>query len=150
MPTPDENKKIHLAIHQLGLDRQNYEDILMENFGVNSSKGLTAPQTKRLLEILKAKGWQPRPPAKAGKKPFRRSGPTLGRQALLSKIEAHLADRGLPWAYAVGMAKKICKVDAIEFCDSEMLIKIVAALEYSQKRLKRKAAGAPSNEGYDR
>jgi phage gp16-like protein len=126
--------KIHIAKKDLGLSDDAYRDILYHHFKKNSAKDLSSLQQCQLLAIFTAKGWKPAKPSKAGKRPFRASKPTLGRDALIKKIEAHLTERSLPWSYAVGMAKRICKVDAIEFCDETALWKLVAAFEYDSKR----------------
>lgn len=131
--------KIHIAKKELGLSDEAYRDILKWKFNVSSSKELSPRQQTVLLNHFQAQGWRPKRPAKAGKAPFKRSRAPLGREALLAKIEAQLADRGLAWAYAEGMAKKICKVDALEFCDEIMLWKIVAAFSYDRKRRLRRA-----------
>lgn len=134
MPSKANLAKIHIAKKALQLTDETYRDMLHLHFEVDSASMLNDRQCTVMLNHLKAKGWQPTRPTKAGKKPFRRSTPTLGREALLAKIEAHLAERGLPWSYAVGMAKRICKVDAIEFCDPTQLWKLVCAFEYDSKR----------------
>ena len=44
------------------------------------------------------------------------------------------------------MVKRICKVDKLEFCDPDMLHKLIAALSYDKAR-RAKAAAAASTEG---
>ena len=56
------------------------------------------------------------------------------RKALLSKIEAHLADAGKQWSYADSMARHMFKVDKIGWCDEGQLYKVVQALEVHAKR----------------
>jgi len=127
--------KIHIAKKDLRLTDDEYRAVIAFHFGgKTSAKELSPRQQAVLLNHFKAKGWQSKKPKKAGKAPFKNTRPPAGRGPLLAKIEAHLAERDLPWSYANGMAKKICKVDAIEFCDEEMLWKIVAAFEYDSKR----------------
>ena len=52
----------------------------------------------------------------------------------MGKIEALLADAELHWNYAIGIAKKMFKKEALEFCTESELHRIVAALEYRKKR----------------
>ena len=134
MPSRQNLAKIHIAKKDLQLTDEQYRDLLHYHFQADSAATLNDRQCTVLLNHFRAKGWKPTRPTKAGKRPFHTSKPTLGREPLLKKIEAHLTERGLPWSYAVGMAKKIAKVDALEFCDEAMLWKIVAAFEYDSKR----------------
>ena len=62
------------------------------------------------------------------------------RAAQIRKIEALLADAGRPWAYVVGMCKRMCQVDAIEFATPAHLQKLIAALVYDQQRRAKRAA----------
>jgi len=126
--------KIHIAKKELGLTDESYRDILHLHFKVDSASKLNDRQCTVLLNHLKALGWKPKHPAK-GKRPFKAKGlAPLGKEALLGKIEAHLAERKIHWNYAHAMAKRICKVDRVEFCDAEQLRKLVAAFEYDSKR----------------
>lgn len=58
----------------------------------------------------------------------------------LSKVEALLADAGREWAYAHALAKRLCKVTRIEWCNPEQLAKIIAALQIDADRRARRAA----------
>lgn len=66
--------------------------------------------------------------------------PAAYKQALMGKIEALLADAGLPWAYlnsskrGPSMVQRLAGVDRIEFAEPDGLKKIVAALAYRAKR----------------
>jgi phage gp16-like protein len=125
--------KIHIAKKQLGLDEETYRAMLLQHGGASSSKDLTIIGAAKVLAHLERCGFKPKAAA--------RPRPAVGadRQALMRKVEAQLADAKLSWAYADGMAKRICKVDRIEFCDAVALGKIVAALAYQAGR---RAGGA--------
>ena len=60
--------------------------------------------------------------------------PALMAQALIQKIEAQLADQGREWDYAHALAKRICKVERVEFCTPKDLQKVIAALDYDARR----------------
>jgi phage gp16-like protein len=60
------------------------------------------------------------------------------KDALIGKIEAHLADAKRPWAYVNAMCKRMFGVDVVQWCDCSQLHKLVAALEYDQKRRKER------------
>lgn len=55
--------KIHIAKKELALTEEVYRDILQLNFEVTSAKQLTEQQAKTLIDLFKAKGWQPKPQA---------------------------------------------------------------------------------------
>ena len=62
------------------------------------------------------------------------------KKAMVSKIEALLADAGRAWAYADGIAQHMFAVETIRFCTEDQLRKIIAALMYDQKRRQKRAS----------
>ncbi|MDO9141471.1 MAG: regulatory protein GemA [Methylobacter sp.] len=117
--------KIHIAKKQLGLDDDTYRALLMQLAGVNSAKDLTSAGRASVLEHLKKVGFK-------GSKVYKGRPHNAGTKAAnakqLGKIEALLADAGRPWAYALALAKRMYKKDALEFCDGRELAGIIAAL----------------------
>lgn len=57
--------QIHIARAQLGIDEDTYRAILWTVARVRSAKDLDWTGRKALLEHFRAKGWKPKPPAKA-------------------------------------------------------------------------------------
>ncbi len=129
-------KKIHIARRDLGLDDDVYRSILARVAGVRSSKELTPRQIGRVLAEFERLGWEPKPSAKSAAKRTGRAAPSPSeaRQALVGKIEAQLAEAGRPWEYADGMARRMFKVERVEWCDPDQLRRLVAALAYDAKR----------------
>lgn len=125
--------KIHIAKKQLGMDDATYRAMLQLHGGVSSSKDLTPLGAAKVLQHLEQAGFKPKAPNK-GKRP----NPPANRRALISKIEAQLADAGRPWAYVDSMAQKMFKVSKVAWLDAVQLGKVVAALSYDAKR---RAAG---------
>lgn len=119
--------KIHVAKKQLAMQDEEYRAMLRSVAGVESARDLTSASAHKVLKHLELCGFKP-----VGN--GRRPRVAAGRIAQLAKIEALLAEAGRPWDYAAGMVKRICKVDAIEFCDGEMLGKVIAALQIDAKR----------------
>ncbi|WP_368610254.1 phage protein GemA/Gp16 family protein [Paraburkholderia sp. BR14312] len=109
------------------MDEGSYRAMLRSVGAVDSSKDLDPAGAAKVLQHLERCGFKP----KGGS---RRPRVALPRAAQLRKIEAMLADAGRPWEYLAGMVKRICKVDAIEFCDSDMLGKLIAALQLDANR----------------
>ncbi len=124
---------IHIAAKQLGMDRETYEAMLWAVARVHSAKDLDDGGRKRVLEHLRAVGFKARRPGSPHPgRPHNLDGGDRGGQ--LKKIEAMLTAAGRPWAYADGMAKRMCHVDRVTFCNPEQLGKIIAALVYDAKR----------------
>lgn len=122
--------KIHIAKKELAMDDDTYRAMLQSIAGVSSSKDLTDAGVTKVLAHLQRCGWKPKAAAKAGKKP----SVARGRQALVGKVEALLAEAKRPWDYADAMAKRMFGVDKTDWLDAEQLVKLVAALTYDAKR----------------
>lgn len=120
--------KIHIGKAQLALDDDSYRALLLSVGGVGSAKNLTAEGASKVLKHMERCGFKPKRAER------RRPRVTAPRAAQLGKIEALLVDAGRSWQYVGGMVKRICKVDAIEFCDDLMLGKLIAALQVDAKR----------------
>jgi phage gp16-like protein len=122
--------KIHIAKKALGLDDETYRALLARVAGVTSAKDLNPRQVSAVLAEFQRLGWQP--PAKPKGRPA--PNPAPDRKKLIGKIEAQLATAGRPWAYADAMCSRMFKVERVEWCDSDQLQRLVAALVYDAKR----------------
>lgn len=136
----DPRRALFAACRALGMDDDARRDMLQAVIGVRSTKGLQPAQWSKVLNhINKLTGHD------NGRKPTR---PALDKAALMSKIEAQLADMKLPWHYLTSakhgksMCQRLAGVDALEFATPDGLKKIVAALAYKQKKLKAEAKSA--------
>ncbi|WP_246185670.1 MULTISPECIES: gp16 family protein [Pandoraea] len=120
---------IHVARQKLGMDDDTYRAMLFEAAGVRSAKDLTPATAERVLRHMKRSGFVPK--ESLGRRP---KVATI-YEPKLRKIEALLADAGRSWSYITkGMVKRICKVDAIEFCQGEELTMLIAALQKDADR----------------
>ena len=126
---------IHIAAKQLGLDDDAYRDMLWAVGRVRSAGDLDYAGRQRVIEHLKACGFQ----AKPGRKPFPGRPHNIDRHPQLKKIEALLADAKRPWAYVDGMAEKMFGKERVAFCNQDEWQRIIAALVFDQKRRKEKA-----------
>jgi len=130
--------KVHIAAKALGLEDDAYRDMLEALTGKRSAGQLTDKQLVLVLAALRKKGWTDEDPRPARRKPKPRATPGCG--PLLEKIGALLADAGRPWAYAVGLAARMYKVERLEWAKPEQLRGIIAALvRDAQRRAKREA-----------
>jgi len=119
--------KIKIAVKQLGMDDATYRDMLFTVARVRSAANLDWTGRKQVIDHLKSRGakigWQGKP-----------AKPSSTNAALIAKIGAQLAEMGLPWEYAQGMARHMFKLAKLEWCKAEQLHKIVAALAYEQEK----------------
>lgn len=128
--------KIHIAKKQLGMDDATYREMLFNITGFRSAADLDSKQRRTVIKHLKAGGYRSRPKSAKASGMGRTTAPD--RAPLLSKIGAIIADLGLPWAYADGMAKRMFGVDRVRWLIPDQLHKVTAALVYHQKRTYKK------------
>lgn len=125
--------KIHIARQQLGLADDTYRELLARVAGVRSSTQLTERKAEAVLREFQRLGWQPKASSKAKGKPcnFASSAMPLS----ITKIEAQLADMGLPWSYADRIAKQMFGVARVSWVRKpDQLKAIIAALHVEQER----------------
>jgi phage gp16-like protein len=138
---------LHVAKAELGLSDEVYREML-GSVGVLSSVQLTGPQFDEVMRRMEAGGFRvvrkrnpPQPPFNKGgrkggfSKGGQRSAPAQDRAPLLGKIEALLADMGLTWTYADGIARRMWGTDQVAWCNPRQLRAVVAALVKRQKKL---------------
>lgn len=114
---------IHIAKKKIGMDDETYRSMLWTCARVKSSADLDYAGRAKVLAHLASRGW---------KKPTAPNVTQL-KKPLISKIGALLADMKLPWAYAEGIAKQMYKRTKLEWCNTDELRSIVAALVKKQK-----------------
>lgn len=149
-------QRIHAAARNLGLDDDTYRALLERVTGKRSAADLTARQRQAVLDDFARLGWRPkdhrrptspRPPASGGRQApvsdLPLTGPGWGKDRLLGKIGALLADAGRGWAYADGCARKMFGLESLRFCDPDQLRRIVAALSYDQQRRAKRPPTPP-------
>lgn len=139
-PDPRRTKdlaRIHLAKKELDLDDATYRSLLRSTTGKTSAGALgPGERWKVLLQLGRMGAKSGAPAGSEGGKPFP-GKPTMvpvESVALLSKIEAFLAEARRPWTYAHAMAKHMFNQDQVQHCEPEELRKIVAALAIDAQR----------------
>ncbi|MDR1397214.1 MAG: regulatory protein GemA [Desulfarculales bacterium] len=140
---------IHATIHDLGMDDENYRDILHLRYKVNSSTKLHITQLRDLLTYLKGPAeTKQREDARARARATRPDKPvtTAMRKEMINKIEALLAEKGkaentpIPWNYAKAILKKQSKVERLEWATPDQLRGVISALYRDAVRKGRKTA----------
>ncbi len=133
---------IHVAKGQLQLDDGTYRDLIERvsatcGTGVRSAADLTPKQRRAVLDELRQLG------AAAPKRTSDRAArgypgkPHNFAQlpAMITKIEAQLADMGLSWAYADAIAKRMHRVERVAWLQTEPQLRdIIAALDVEQQK----------------
>jgi phage gp16-like protein len=122
--------KVHIAKQQLGMDDETYRALLARVAGVRSAKELNKRQMSAVLAEFERLGFKPKAPKSKRKTPK----PAADRAAQVGKIEAFLAEAKRPWAYADAMALRMFKVERVEWCNSDQLGRMIAALAYDARR----------------
>jgi len=152
MNDPTRNKdlsRIHIAKAKLGLDDETYRDMLKSLTGATSAKDLDYKQRWRVIKEME-KHLPSDKRLKAPKKGYPQRPAVIDhKEAQIGKIEALLAEMGLPWSYANKIAQNQTRhefppngVTLVEWCNSEQLRGVITALNNHKKRLDAKAAQA--------
>lgn len=145
--------KIHVAKKQLGLTEEEYRALLDGHFGAASAADLGLTDLKRLVLVMADYGFKPsKGHARRGatrKKtiPATLEQDDLGREPLMKKIEAQLAEKGraegtdMPWGYAVAILKRQSGgvTRCFEHATPEQLRGVIAALTRDARRNGRRA-----------
>ncbi|MEN6439450.1 MAG: regulatory protein GemA [Syntrophobacter sp.] len=126
-----------------GIDDETYA-AMKSDVGVSSTRDLTNAQFDQLLARIEGRavpssGFRGRKGYKPVHRSAKRSGmhipPPAETAAMISKVEAILAELQLPWSYVDGMAKHMFGVDRFRWCNSAQVYKVLQALIIHQKRL---------------
>ncbi|EAW1161834.1 regulatory protein GemA [Salmonella enterica] len=114
----------------LGWDDATYRGVLCRLTGKRSSTKCSIRELEDVKEYMHSQGF----PRKAPKGKGRRPNVANRRKAILSKIEALLAEGGLSWAYAEGIASHMYKQHVIEWLDDDQLHGVMVALIKQSRR----------------
>ena len=151
--------KIHIAKNQTGTSEEEYRAALKGRYGVSSAGDLNLNQLHDFLAFFSnSLKWQARrgsaPRGLGVKKERNKNVPAilefdpsgLGREELMGKIEAMLAEKGrvegthMPWAYAVAILKRQSGgiTTCFEHAKPAQLAGVIAALYRDAKRKGRR------------
>ncbi|EBE0997730.1 regulatory protein GemA [Salmonella enterica] len=108
----------------LGWDDATYRSVLVRLTGKSSSTKCSIRELEDVKEYMHSKGFPRQTPKGKGRRP----NVANRRKAMLAKIEALLADSGLSWAYAEGIASHMYGQKVLEWLDDEQLNAVMIAL----------------------
>jgi len=126
-----------IANKQLRLDRETYVGLLQRIGGVSSSADLDERGRVRVLkELRRLTGEGDRQMANAVAMPDAPQNVRDEIASMVSKVAAILAEIDKPWSYAHGTARRMFKVQRVEWLRADQLHRLVAALQISANRRK--------------
>ena len=126
-----------MAQRKLRLDRDTYVALLQRVGGVNSSADLDGPGRTRVLdELRRLAGEGQRQMRNAVSLPDAPQNVRDELAGMVGKVGAILAESGKSWNYAHGTAKRMFKVQRVEWLRPDQLHRLVAALQMSANRRK--------------
>ena len=128
--------KVKIGQQQLGLDDDTYRALLEGATGKRSAAKMNETELANVVAVMEAKGFQ----AVTNKHQANKPDVTQAKQPLINKIEALLADSGLPWKYAETMAMRMFGRQQLQWLNHEELRSLVAALQISANRKEDKNA----------
>lgn len=121
-----------LAQRKLRLDRDTYVALLKRVAGVNSSADLDGPGRARVIdELRRLEGNGNRQMRNAIHLPDAPQNVRDELAAMVAKVGAILADMDKSWNYAHGTAKRMFKVQRVEWLRPDQLHRLIAALQMS-------------------
>lgn len=133
---------IHAMANKMGLADDVYRDLVQrvsaEHGEAQRSSGKCTPrQLSAIANELRRQGG-------AGARKAQSAGQWAGRpkgdlSPQLAKVEAQLADAGREWSYAHALAKRLCRVERVDWCRPDQLAKVIAALQIDADRRGRRA-----------
>lgn len=154
-----QTQKIHIAVKQLGIEREDYEKMLFDGYRKTSSKFLTYEEAEDLLDTLMKAGFKPtqtNPPKGKKENQWGKSNHEELRGRRISDAGPYAAPQQLRliearWQEVSGntpekglnkFIKRIAKVDHINWLLEEDVKKVIKALDswdvYKKKKAMRK------------
>lgn len=125
----------------LGWDDATYKGVLLRLTGKDSSTKCSIRELEDVKEYMHSQGF----PRQAPKGKGRRPNVAEQRKAIVAKIEALLAEDGLSWAYAEGIALQMWNESLLEWLnnkddpfDNKKINAVMIALEVRSRAKKRR------------
>jgi phage gp16-like protein len=129
--------QIHIARKQLALDEDTYRQMLATvTGGKRSCSDCNVAELYQVLQHMKDRGFKARPKKRVAQHPG--TPHNLGREPMLQKVEALLAEMKAPWSYADAIAKQQTGIAKVAWLKKpEHLRALIAALdvEVEKRRL---------------
>jgi phage gp16-like protein len=127
---------IHVGKDQLSMNEEDYRMMIYQVGGAVSQSASDLDDEGRQAVLLHLKQLGFTPVHRSAKASGMHRPASSERQPQLLKIGALLADGGLPWGYADGIARQMFGVEKVRWLYPDQLQKVITALIYNQKRKK--------------
>lgn len=119
---------IHTGKSSLGWDDETYRDVLACQTGKRSARDCTTAELEKVVLYMRTQGFAP---SSRGRRPR----VATGRKAMLSKIEAMLAEAGRPWSYLEGIVERMLgEKKPVEWLNDDQVRKLMQMLIVDAKR----------------
>jgi len=120
---------IHTGKNVLAWDDETYRAALARETGKHSARDCSDAELERMICYMRTQGFTPL--ARHGKKP----NVAAGRKAMVSKIEAILAEADRPWSYLDGIIKRMLgEVKPLAWLNDDQVRKVLQMLIIDAKR----------------
>jgi hypothetical protein len=124
---------IHAARRDLMLDESEYRNLLWAVARVRSAADLDQAGRRKVLDHLRSRGAARTPRKRVAQHPG--TPHNIDLQPMLTKIEAQLADMGLPWSYADAIGRRQTGIPRLAWVRKpDQLSGVIAALEKEQQK----------------
>lgn len=130
--------QIHIAKNQLGMEEENYRATLQRITGKDSCSEMKTSELVDVVQEMKRLGFKPKSTERSQKKHGKKPSVTQSKEALISKIEAIIADLNLSWDYVHEMANRMFAIERVQWLDEQKLYKLTQALAVYQRKQKVK------------
>lgn len=119
---------VHTGKSSLGWDDETYRDVLTRQTGKRSASDCSVAELEKVVLYMRTQGFAP---SSRGRRPRI----ATGRKAMLSKIEAMLAEAGRPWGYLDGMVERMLgEKKPVEWLNDDQVRKLMQMLIVDAKR----------------
>ena len=123
--------KVHIAKKELAIPDEDYRDILMRDFGVESAADLAIGELSELVNYFESKGWQPNrrsSPIRSGSSTINNRQSQSQCESLKERVGQEVLHTDFNEKRLRGLVKKICGVDDLRFCRDVVRLKRLLAV----------------------
>ncbi|MGH8040395.1 MAG: phage protein GemA/Gp16 family protein [Pseudomonas sp.] len=114
-----------------------YRELLLRVTGKSSSAAMSSQERDKVIQEMKRLGFSDARKQDGGAV-FPGRPDAVDGIPMLKKVEALLAAAGRPWSYATSMAKRMFKVERLEWLKADQLHRLIAALQIHANRKSKK------------
>ncbi len=141
---------IHVLAKRLDMDQDTYRAMLHRMTGQCSSGDLDMKGRRLVLdEMRRLSGESTTHAAIDTSAPNAPQQVRADTRAMLTKVQAILKATGKSWNYAHGTARRMFKVQRVEWLRADQLHRVVAALNYQQERQRKADASAQTEHAHE-